>query len=172
MFVVVAALLGFAVVAPYFSQHGAAPIGSGGPAALAGAPAASYPLHALDGSTAGLAQYRGKVVLVNLWASWCAPCKSETPALERLYEDNRDRGVVVLGINQGEDAKTAREFAQAMKLTYPILLDTDQSYGRAYAALGLPTTLIVTKDGRIAWGHDGELSFEQMNDALRPILGA
>ncbi len=147
-------------------------MGSGGPSSLAGAPAASYPLHALDGSTAGLAQYRGKVVLVNLWASWCAPCKSETPALERLYEANRGRGVVVLGINQGEDARTAAAFAQSMKLTYPILLDLDQSYGRAYSALGLPTTLIVTKDGHVAWGHDGELSYDEMSQALRPILGA
>jgi cytochrome c biogenesis protein CcmG/thiol:disulfide interchange protein DsbE len=165
------AVLGFAVVYPYFKQSGAFPTSSGGPAALSGAPAASYPLRRLDGQTDALANYRGHVVLVNLWASWCEPCRTETPALQRLYEENKGRGLIVLGIDQGEDGQTAAAFARAMKLTYPILLDTDQKYGNAYSGLGLPTTLVVGKDGHVAWGHDGELSFKQMSDAVRPLLG-
>ena len=170
--IALAAVVVFAVVAPYFAQRGGAPVASGGPAMLAGAPAASYSLKRLDGVNDALANYRGHVVLVNLWASWCEPCRSETPALEQLFEQERSRGLVVLGINQGEDSKTAAEFARAMGVKYPVLLDQDQQYGRAYSGLGLPTTIIVDKDGKIAWGHDGELDLKQMTAVVRPLVGA
>ncbi len=134
---------------------------------LAGAPAASYPVKTLAGATDGLDRYRGHVVLVNLWASWCAPCRSETPALERLYRENSAKGLVVLGIDQGESAVAAGAFAREMKLSYPILLDEDQQYGRAYAAVGLPTTLVIDRTGHIVRGIDGELSLEQMRAAVR-----
>ena len=139
---------------------------------LAGAPAQSYPIKRLDGATDSLERYRGRVVLVNLWASWCAPCRSETPALERLYEENRNKGLVVLGIDQGESAEAAGSFAREMKLTYPILLDEDQRYGRAYAAVGLPTSLVVDRTGHIVRGIDGELTLAQMHEAVAPALNA
>jgi thiol-disulfide isomerase/thioredoxin len=171
--VTLAAVIGFAVVAPYFEQRGNPPMAaSGGPAMLAGAPAASFSLQRLDGSDDALANYRGHVVLINLWASWCEPCRAETPALERLFEQERLHGLVVIGINQGEDAKTAAAFAHSMGVSYPVLLDYDQRYGRAYSGLGLPTTIVVSKDGKIAWGHDGPLDLDQMTAAVRPLVGA
>jgi cytochrome c biogenesis protein CcmG/thiol:disulfide interchange protein DsbE len=109
---------------------------------------------------------------VNLWASWCAPCRSETPALQRLYETERTKGLVVLGIDQGESSTAAAAFSKEMKLTYPILLDEDQQYGRAYAAVGLPTSLVVDARGRIVRGIDGELSLAQMHEAVDPLLRA
>ncbi len=145
---------------------------SGGPAMLAGAPAASFSLKRLDGATDALANYRGHVVFVNLWASWCVPCRTETPALQRLAEQERAHGLIVIGINQGEDPKVAAAFTRSMGVTYPVLLDLDQQYGRAYAGAGLPTTIVVYKNGRIAWGHDGELDYNQMVAAVRPLVGA
>lgn len=139
---------------------------------LAGAPAQSYPIKRLDGATDSLDRYRGRVVLVNLWASWCAPCRSETPALEQLYQEEHAKGLVVLGIDQGESAEAASAFAREMKLTYPILLDEDQRYGRAYSAVGLPTTLVVDRTGHIVRGIDGELTLAQMRDAVAPALHA
>ncbi len=157
----------------YFgSGGGAAPRVGGGPAMLAGAPAQSYTLKSLAGTSDGLDRYRGHVVLVNLWASWCAPCRSETPALQRLYETERAKGLVVLGIDQGESSSAAAAFSKEMKLTYPILLDEDQQYGRAYAAVGLPTSLLVDARGRIVRGIDGELSLAQMHEAVDPLLRA
>lgn len=150
----------------------ASAMGGGGPAMLAGAPAQSYPVKTLSGGTDGLDRYRGSVVLVNLWASWCAPCRSETPALERLYRDDRARGFVVIGIDQGESASAAAGFAKEMKLSYPILIDEDQRYGRAYAAIGLPTSLVVDRTGHIVRGIDGELTLAQMHDAVDPLLRA
>jgi len=172
--VVIALVAVFVTFKFYFSQSGG-PAGmglGGGPAFLAGAPAQSYPVLGLDGKTDSLDRYRGHVVLVNLWASWCAPCRSETPALERLYEDERSRGLVVLGIDQGESRDAAAGFASSMKLRYPILLDQDQAYGRAYAAIGLPTSIVVDRNGRIVRGIDGELSLAQMRDAVAPALRA
>jgi thiol-disulfide isomerase/thioredoxin len=144
----------------------------GGPAMLAGAPAESYPVKDLAGKSDALERYRGHVVLVNLWASWCAPCRSETPALEQLYEADRGKGLVVLGIDQGESARAAAAFAGEMTLRYPILLDEDQRYGRAYAAVGLPTTLVVDRSGHIVRGIDGEMTLAQMRDVIGPVLRA
>jgi thiol-disulfide isomerase/thioredoxin len=157
----------------YLAQTGGpAGEGGGGPATLAGAPAQSYPVKNLAGAEDGLDRYRGHIVLVNLWASWCAPCRSETPALEQVYERDRGKGLVVLGIDQGESPRVAAGFATEMKLRYPILVDEDQQYGRAYAAIGLPTSLIVDRNGRIVRGIDGELSLAQMDEALDPLLRA
>ncbi|MGH7729442.1 MAG: TlpA family protein disulfide reductase [Vulcanimicrobiaceae bacterium] len=146
--------------------------GSGGPATLTGAPAESFAVERLGGGSEGIADYRGRVVLVNLWASWCSPCREETPALEKLYRAERGRGLVVLGIDQGESASAAAKFVAEMHLTYPILLDEDQHYGRAYEALGLPTTLVVDRAGRIVFGHDGQLTLAQMRAAVDPALRA
>ncbi len=144
--------------------------GAGGPGTLAGTPAQSYDVPALGGGTGSLSQYRGKIVLLNLWATWCSPCRSETPALERLYRQDGRRGLVVLGVDQGESAKTVAAFARDMKLTYPILVDGGQRYGGSYAAIGLPTTIIVDRDSKIVRGIDGELSFAQMNEAVDGLL--
>jgi peroxiredoxin len=171
------ALVALAVVAwtvrSYFGAGGG-PAGGlgGGPAMLAGAPAQSYEVKTLSGASGSLQSYRGHVVLVNLWASWCAPCRSETPALQELYRRDRSRGLVVLGIDQGESSAAAAAFAKEMNLSYPILVDEDQQYGRAYAAVGLPTSLVVDPSGRIVRGIDGELTLAQMQAAVEPLLSA
>lgn len=175
---IVAAVVALAAIVFTFKFYLAQPGGpaggalGGGPAVLAGAPAASYPVKDLAGKDDGLDRYRGHVVLVNLWASWCAPCRSETPALQELYRRDRSRGLVVLGIDQGESSAAAAAFAKAMNLSYPILVDEDQQYGRAYAAVGLPTSLVVDATGRIVRGIDGELTLAQMQAAVEPLLNA
>jgi cytochrome c biogenesis protein CcmG/thiol:disulfide interchange protein DsbE len=166
------AVAAVAFTVAFYLEQGGSPAGGafGGPAILAGAPAQSYAIKDLAGKDDGLASYRGHVVLVNLWASWCAPCRSETPALEQLYEAERGRGLVVLGIDEGESARVAASFAKEMNLRYPILVDEEQLYGRAYASIGLPTSVIVGRDGRIARGIDGELTLAQMREAVDPLL--
>jgi len=146
--------------------------GSGGPGSLAGAPAASYDVKRLDGRVDALNRYRGSVVLMNLWATWCPPCREEMPALEQFYAENRAKGVVVLGVDQGESAAAAGAFARAHGVTFPILLDADEQYGRSYAAIGLPTTVIVDRRGHVTRGIDGQLSLAQMREAVGPALRA
>ncbi len=169
---VVLAVIGFTFNKAFRAGPGTAGPGGGGPPMLAGAPAQSFDLKTLDGATGSLGQYRGRVVLANLWATWCAPCRSETPALEQLFRSEGARGLVVVGIDQGESASAAGAFAKQMALTYPILLDEDQQYGRAYAAIGLPTSIVVDRAGHIVRGIDGALSLAQMRAAVDPLLAA
>lgn len=143
-----------------------------GPAGLAGSPAQSFILPELRGGTASLQDFRGHLVVLNLWASWCPPCRAELPDLQRLYDQLRMKKLVVLGVNEGESAQRAQAFAGALRLHFPILLDENQSYGRVYAALGLPTTIIIDGRGTIVRGFDGALTFDQMKAAVRPLLKA
>lgn len=142
-----------------------------GPAALQGQPAPSFTVPALDASSSGLAAYRGHVVVMNLWASWCPPCRAEMPDLQRLYQSYRPRNVIVLGVDQGESAQRVTQFAQSLGIHYPILLDQQQQYGRVYAALGLPTTIVVNAQGVVVRGFDGPLSYPQMVAAIMPLIG-
>jgi thiol-disulfide isomerase/thioredoxin len=143
--------------------------GGGGPGTLAGAPAQSFEVPRVDGRRDSLARHRGEVVLMNLWASWCPPCREEMPALERFAKENAGR-VTVLGIDQGEAASVAAAFARDCGVTFPVLVDEQQQYGRTYAAVGLPTTIVVGRDGRIVRGIDGPLTLAQMRDAVAPAL--
>ena len=146
--------------------------GAGGPAMLAGAPAMSFPVTRVDGRADALDRYRGKVVLVNLWATWCPPCREEMPALERLYRELEPRGLVILGIDQGESPAVAGAFGRKLGVTFPLLVDDAQEYGRAYAAQGLPTSVVVDRGGKIVMGIDGAMSLAQMRAAVLPVLRA
>lgn len=88
------------------------------------------------------------------------------PELQRFADAYRARGVVVVGVNQGESAQRARAFARSLRIRFPIWLDQRQEYGRAYTALGLPTTVIVGRDGTIVRGFDGPLTFDQLRSAV------
>lgn len=106
-----------------------------------------------DGNTVGtrrvsLKELRGKVVLVNFWASWCAECRPEMPVLERLHHELASQGFAVIGINAREERDAVRHYASALGLTFPLVLDPDGKINRAYGVVGLPTTFIVGRDGR------------------------
>lgn len=156
------------VLAVYFRGNGSS---GSGPAALQGQVAPSFSVPALGGNTSALESYRGRVVVMNLWASWCPPCRAEMPDLQRLYQSYKPRNLVVLGVNQGESAERVGAFAQSLGIHYPILLDQQQQYGRVYAALGLPTTIVIDPKGVVVRGFDGPLSYPQMVAAITPLLG-
>ncbi len=139
---------------------------------MVGRQASSFRLLTTTGKEQGLGELRGRVVVINLWASWCAPCRAEMPDLQRLYATYRSRNVVVLGVDQGESAERARSFARSLGISYPIVIDKDQLYGSVYRGLGLPTTVIVNADGIVVRGFDGPLSYDQMVSAVRPFLNA
>jgi peroxiredoxin len=156
-----------AIVAPFFFPVANRPVG---PAGLAGERAPVFRLRDATGAMVSLANYRGKVVVMNLWATWCPPCRAEMPELQRFADTYRSFGVAVVGVNEGESAERATAFALALKIGFPIWLDDQQQYGRAFTALGLPTTVIVGRDGTVVRGYDGALTLAQMRDAVAGLV--
>jgi thiol-disulfide isomerase/thioredoxin len=112
-----------------------------------------------DGKLHRLADYRGKTVLVNFWATWCAPCRAEMPSMERLRREMDGRPFVILAVNVGEGPRLAREFAQQLSLEFPILLDRESRVARAWRARLLPASYIVGPDGTIRYSVLGEVDW-------------
>lgn len=152
----------------YFRGGGTHAIGPGG---LVGQSAPAFALPDLHGITRSPRDFRGKILVINLWASWCPPCRAEMPDLEQFARTYASRGVVVLGIDEGESRGAASRFAASLGVTYPIVLDEAQTYGRVYAALGIPTTAIVGPHGIVRRAFDGPLSLAQLQAAIGPMLG-
>ena len=102
----------------------------------------------LDARQVSMADLRGKVLLVNFWASWCRECRPEMPALDRLHRELAPRGLVVVGINAREEREAVRRYAKDLDLTFALVLDPDGKINVAYGVVGLPTTFLVGRDGR------------------------
>jgi thiol-disulfide isomerase/thioredoxin len=146
--------------------------GGGGPAMLAGAPAVSFDIPTTAGKVDSLQRHRGSLVVMNFWATWCPPCNEEMPALEQFSREYRNRGVVVLGIDQGESPSVAAAYARKRGVTFPILVDEDQKYASSYVSVGLPTTVIVSRDGHVLRGIDGAQTLAQFRADIAPALAA
>jgi peroxiredoxin len=108
-----------------------------------------FRLLSLAGGTTDLGSLRGRVVLVNFWATWCPPCVEEMPSLERLHRTLGPEGLVVVGISEDAEEKAARDFVQRLGLTFPILRDTGAQTAAAYRAAGYPETFLIGGDGRL-----------------------
>jgi cytochrome c biogenesis protein CcmG/thiol:disulfide interchange protein DsbE len=100
--------------------------------------------------TGSLADYRGKVVVLNVWASWCDPCREEMPLLQRLHENISVKGGVVLGVDTQDASGSALDFLKKTKATFPSLRDSDRSYGRDFGVTAYPETFLIDRKGRVA----------------------
>ncbi len=96
-----------------------------------------------------LRDFRGKVILLNFWASWCPPCREEMPSLERLYRAFKDRGFMVIGVNYMERAETVMKFKRDFDLTFPSFLDKDGRVSERYRVMGIPTSFLIDRKGRV-----------------------
>ncbi|HSE93011.1 MAG TPA: redoxin domain-containing protein [Methylomirabilota bacterium] len=110
----------------------------------------------LDGRDVRLEAFRGSVVLLNFWASWCVPCREEMPALERLQRAYSDRGLVVVTVNFKETATKARAFIQEVQATGPVLLDPQGAAAGRLRVIGLPATFLLDRGARVIWKTLGE----------------
>jgi len=132
-------------------------------------PAPEFALPGLDGSNVRLSDYRGKIVLVNFWGTWCEPCKDETPALQAAYTKLRDRGLVIIGVdlrNQeraGANGDTdVRNFTERYGLTYPIALDVAGETARAFQIYPIPTSYFIDQNGTIRYVRISTLTTDEV----------
>jgi len=142
----------------------AAPAHAVAPAANAVAP--DFTLRGADGRNVRLDELRGQVVLVNFWATWCGPCREEMPRLETLYEKYRKSGFVLLGVNVDDDPNAALSTAAKLKVSFPVLLDTDKKVSKLYDLNTMPSTVVIDRDGKMRFLHRGyragtEADYEQ-----------
>jgi peroxiredoxin len=114
-----------------------------------GGPAPSFEAKTLEGKMVSLSDYRGKVVLLTFWATWCEPCKKEMPEIQGAYEKHQEEGLVVLAVNFGENLDTASDFTHHGKLTFPVLLDRRVNIAERYGVISLPVTFFIDQDGII-----------------------
>jgi thiol-disulfide isomerase/thioredoxin len=126
----------------------------------------------LEGKPHRLADYRGKVVLVNFWATWCVPCREEMPSIERLRTSLDGRPFVVLAVNLAEPESRIRKFLEAVPVSFPVLLDKNAQAAKAWQARVLPATFIVGPDGVVRYQYFGELDWSkpEIREAILALL--
>lgn len=132
-------------------------------------PAPEVALQTLDGKSFTLAELRGRVVLLNFWATWCIPCRSEIPELNLMHRDLETRGLSVVGVSTYDGADAVRDFWKDIKQDYTVLLG-DQSVESKFAVAGLPTTFILDREGRIRVTIVGERRRGTFEAAVKPLL--
>ncbi len=136
---------------------------------VVGMPTPDFSLIGINGEKVTLSDLRGRVVLLNFWATWCGPCKSEMPILERYYNRvNRDQ-FVVLGINFDEPVSSVRAYSEALELTFPLLLDPGAKVQQLYRIRGYPTSIFLDVDGIIQIYHIGLLNEDQLGHYLMEL---
>jgi len=138
------------------------------PAPWKGGRTPSLALADLEGKPHRLEDYRGKVVLINFWATWCEPCREEMPSIGRLKASFAGRPFEVLAVNLAEPEARIRQFMQKVPMAFPVLLDRDMAVAKAWGARVLPATYLVGPDGRIRYSYRGELDWSQ--ESVRKLV--
>ena len=134
-----------------------------------GEPAPQFALRDPDGEIHRLSDYRGQVVWINFWATWCSPCRRELPDIQRLANEFRDQDLVVLAVNLRQSADRARAFWEELDLNLPILLDRDGDVAEQYRLRGLPNNFFIDGDGTLRSFQLGFLTEEQMRERLAEV---
>jgi thiol-disulfide isomerase/thioredoxin len=140
--------------------------------------AAPLPAPALDlpdtkGAPRNLTAWQGQVVLLNFWASWCAPCVEEMPGLQRLAEQMRGRPFVVVAVNVGDSQRRAEHFATQLKIEFPVLLDAEGATFKSWGGKGLPTSVLIDRNGALRYLGLGPLEWDgaEAVAAVEALLG-
>ena len=118
-------------------------------------PAPDFTLPAPDGRKVSLRSFRGKVVFLNFWATWCESCRDEMPSMERLYREFKGKGLEIVAVNVKDQRRDALAFVKELKLSYPVLMDPEGEVGLLYGAFGLPVTYLIDRKGVVLarlWG--------------------
>jgi TolA-binding protein/peroxiredoxin len=160
---------------PGGGMKGAKPGAPAGPEDLKGKPAPEVKLQTLDGKEVSFSQQRGKVILLDMWATWCPPCRESLPHLEKMSTDASlaAKGLVVWAADQSEEKSTVEPFLKEKKFTFPVLMDEKGELSKAYKVTGIPTTVVIGRDGVVRdvfVGYGGEASGKEIEAAVEKAL--
>jgi peroxiredoxin len=133
--------------------------------------APDFTLKSSSGENLRLSEFRGEVVMINFWASWCGPCRQEMPLLEELYSQYKPMGFTILGVNVEEDSTQAKQMLQDAPVNFPVLFDNQSAVSKLYNVVAMPSTVIVDRDGNVRYLHQGykpgfEEAYQQQVRAL------
>ncbi len=129
-------------------------------------PAPDFRLASLDGDEISPADYPGEVVVVELWATWCGPCRLQAEFLEQLHREVEGKGIRFLAVSTGEEEATVREYVERRPFPYPVLLDPEDTLGQRYEIYGLPTVMIIDRQGAVSFLETGVSDVERLRRAL------
>jgi peroxiredoxin len=131
-----------------------------------------FQLSDMDGRQHRLEEFRGQVVVINFWATWCPPCREELPSMNRAYQQLKQQGVVFLAVNVGENEDVIFPFQANYPVEFPILLDLEGKVISQYGVIGLPTTFVIDRQGRLAYRAVGSREWDQpaMLQQIRSLL--
>jgi len=132
--------------------------------------APEFSLADLNGQKLDLSTYRGKIVLLDFWATWCGPCRSEIPRFVDLQNKYRDRGLQIVGISLDDDPKPTRAFYQQFKMNYPVAIGDANLAERYGGMLGLPVNFVIDREGRIHAKHLGEVDISLIEQEINSLL--
>ena len=154
----------------FFSVFAASSLASSG---MEGQPAPDFALKSASGENMRLSEYRGDVVMINFWATWCGPCRQEMPLLDELYTRYQRVGFNLLGVNIDDDSAGAMKMIQELGVNFPVLFDSRKEVSKLYEVEAMPTTVLLDREGRVRHVHHGykpgyeEKYLEEIRSLLR-----
>jgi len=152
----IAIILALLIISPLSGQAASTETGT-----VPGKYAPTFELNDITGKKVSFTEYKGKVILLNFWATYCVPCRKEMPSMERLYNELKDKGFVVVAISIDPLEKSVRSFVKKSKITFPILMDKEKEvYFDYYAVFTLPTSFLIDKNGVIVEKYFGEQEWD------------
>ena len=137
-----------------------------------GGPAPTFTLASRAGRDVSLAQYKGQVVMLNFWASWCGPCRQEMPLLESIYRKYGKMGFTMIGVNVEPDSNAANEWLKATPVSFPILYDRDSKVSKLFDVAGMPSSVIIDRTGKLRVLHRGYKPGDENEylDSIRSLI--
>jgi len=137
-----------------------------------GQPAPDFTLRSSTGKNVKLSERRGEVVMVNFWATWCAPCRQEMPQLNQLYDRYRKNGFTLLAVSVDDNPDKALEMAKQLGVRFPVLIDSRKQVSRLYDIDAMPSTLLIDRDGKVRYLHRGYRAGveKQYEERIRELL--
>ena len=140
------------IIALVFSAFAASSLASSG---MEGQQAPDFALKSSTGENLRLSEYRGDVVMINFWATWCGPCRQEMPLLDELYNRYQRVGFNLLGVNIDDDSRRAMQMAEELGIDFPVLFDATKEVSRLYEVEAMPVTVLVDREGTVRYVHHG-----------------